>query len=143
MRPLFPQMTQKILAAGAAAGIFLMAIFFLMYGAAVGLGTVFVQPWIGWVIVGGVVLVSALIFFAIPCQKRPKAPRGLLQQILARVDGPALRAWTQRHPYHATGAAAAAGFVATGTDVAELTELLKTALVPLLVEYFQAQSKSA
>ncbi|MDO8528061.1 MAG: hypothetical protein Q7T03_10305 [Deltaproteobacteria bacterium] len=133
-------MSLGILAVAVAAGILLISVFFLMYGAATGLGTVFVdKPWLGWVITGGVFLSGPILFFTIHFSKPKKKPadfsktsEALLQQILDA---------TRKHPLQSTGAAAAAGFMVGGKEPSEITHALKEALIPILVEYIQSRQK--
>ena len=140
-------MSLGIVASIFAAGIFLISVSFLMYGAAVGLGTVFVaQPWLGWILIGGFFLLGSLLFFKIYFSKKKKAPSDISKMsgalIQKLIDATDLKEWIRKHPYQSTGAAAAAGFIAAGKEKSEITDILKEVLLPLLVEYLQSEQKS-
>lgn len=137
MRSLLSNMTLRILAVIMTAGVLLLAISFLMYGAATGLKTVFVaQPWLGWMITGGVTLVGSVTFLKYSISKAKKPPSDfsrmsetLLQKIIATIDGVDIMEWTRNHPYQSTGAAAAAGFIAAGKETSVITDILKEVLL--------------
>ncbi len=127
MRSFFSNLTLGILAVIVTAGILLISISFLMYGAAAGLGIVFVaQPWLGWVITGGVFLLGPIIFLKIHFSKTKKIPFDF-SEIDVNLIGKIIDA-TRKHPYQATGAAAAAGFFAAGKETSDITDVLKILL---------------
>ncbi len=143
MRSFFSNMRLGILAVILAAGILLISVSFLMYGAATALGTVFVaQPWLGWVITGGVFLLGPIIFFKIHFSKIKKSPSDFSDlsnksEVLIHTIIDA----TQKYPYQSTGAAAAMGFIAAGKETSPITDILKDVLLPLLVEHLQPKQK--
>lgn len=141
MQSLFSQLTRKLLATLVVAGVFLLAVFFLMYGTAMSVSRLFVtQPWLGWIITGGVFFLAAVLFCNINFAKKP--PPSLLQQIAHHVNSMNFSAWMQQHPYQATSAAAAAGFIAAGQEPADITEFFRAVIVPLLVTQLQPTHNS-
>jgi hypothetical protein len=150
MHAFFSKMTVGILAIVLAAGIFLISLAFLMYGAATGLETVFVkQPWLSWVVTGGCFLLGPVLFFTVRFSKGKQVPSELpalsatlMQKILDATDGIDIREWTRKHPYQSTGAAAAAGFVVAGKGTSDLTHIVREVLLPLLVVHLQSKQNS-
>lgn len=146
MRTFFVNRALGILAVVLAAGILLIAVSFLMFGVATGLGTAFVSaPWLGWVITGCVFLLGPLFYLKVHFSKTKKAPSDLskvsetLQKIIEVAHGIDIREWTRNHPYQSTGAAAAAGFIAGGKEPSDIADILKIVL-PLVIEHLQASS---
>jgi len=149
MRPFFSNMTLGILAVILAAGILLISASFVMYGAATGLESVFVaQPWLAWVITGGVFLLGAILFLTAHFSKTKKVTSDfskisgtLIQKILETTDGIDIKEWTRKHPYQSTGAAAAAGFIAAGKEASDITDIVKEVILPVLLEYLQSKQE--
>jgi membrane protein implicated in regulation of membrane protease activity len=150
VRNFFSNISLGILAVILAAGVLLMSIFFLMYGAAIGLATVFVaQPWLGWVLTGIAFLISAIVYLKIHFSKQhkallesPKQSGTMIQKIIDSMEGIDVKEWTRQHPYQSTGAAAALGFMAAGKETADTQELLNKVILPVLIEYLQVRQKN-
>lgn len=130
MRHFLSKMTLGILAVVLTAGIFLISVSFLMYGAAIGLETVFVaNPWLGWIIIGGVFILGPLLFFTFYFSKTK----------MDEAQEMAILEWVRKYPYQATGAAAAVGFIVASKEMPDITHILKGALLPFLVEHLQSK----
>lgn len=136
MRLLLSNMVLRILAVVLTAGVFFISISFLMYGAATGLETVFVaQPWLGWVITGGVFILGMILFLKIHFSKTKNPSSDFL-----KISNDVME-WVQKYPYQSTGAAAAAGFIVAGKETADILYILKEVVLPLLAEQ-QSKQKS-
>lgn len=110
----------------AGAMIVLVAVSFLMFGAAHGLSEALgVEVWLGFVITGAGFLLPILLLFMIVSfnakreASKKKAEQKKAAEVLSRkisevVD---VRWWIQKYPFYATGAAAAAGFTVSGMDM--------------------------
>lgn len=132
MRPFISNVTLRILAAILAAGVFFIAVSFLMYGAAIGLETVFVnKPWLGWVITGAFFLLGSTLFFKIYFSKIKKVP----------FNGMNITEWARKYPYQSTGVAAVAGFIIAGREMSNIMNIFRTVFLPLLIEHFQTKQE--
>lgn len=148
----------------AGAMIVLVAVSFLMFGAAHGLsGALGVELWLGFVITGSGFLLPTLLLFVfvsyrakrealIKKAEQKKSVEVLSQKISEVVD---VRWWVQEYPFYATGAAAAAGFTVSGmkmpnTDIqssiiamalALAEDVVKEAVVPFVKEHLTDTQK--
>lgn len=103
--------------------VVLVAVPFLMFGAALGLSEAFdVSLWLGLVLTGASFLLLTFFFFlfaSISAQKKilkkkaetKAAVESLWHQVATMSD---LKQWTQQYPFCSTGAAAAFGFSLSG-----------------------------
>lgn len=154
----------------AGAMIVLVAVSFLMFGAAHGLSEALgVEVWLGFVITGSGFLLPTLLLFmfisykvkreaAIKKAEQEKAVEVLTQKISEVVD---VRWWIQEYPLYATGAAAAAGFTVSGMNVlgkephsttiqdsivamvvALAEDVVKEAVVPFVKEHLTDRQKA-
>ncbi|MDO8462291.1 MAG: hypothetical protein Q7S98_05470 [Deltaproteobacteria bacterium] len=151
MRSLLSKMSFGILAVILTAGVLLISASFLMYGVATGLEALFVsQPWLGWVITGGVFFLGPALFLKGYFFKVKKIQSDfskmratLIRKIIDAIDSINIREWTRKHPYQSTGTAAAVGFIAASKDPSDVVDTLKEVLLPILLEHLQSDQKAA
>ncbi len=139
-----------------AGSIILIAVTFLFYGAANGLGEALGEKvWLGYLVSGGgALLLSAVVIKLNDFQRERKS------QKLKRLSEEIGKDWIQEHPWESTGYAALAGFVAAGTltprpskEVIEkkhpkplllstAAEILKGALTPFVTDLINERLKT-
>lgn len=144
MKKLSSNITLEIMVVVLTTMIFLLSVFFLMFGIAKGLESLFVdRAWISWLITGGSFILATLLFLKLyvssPKQSQTKSflpDEKLIQEIIDTLD---IKSWAKKYPYQTTGAAALAGFIIAGKDVSEFSDTLKKILLPLLLEYLKVK----
>ncbi len=129
MRSFFSNMALRTLVVLLISGVILIASFFIMYGTATGLESVFKDNHgLGWVVTGTAFLLGSMVFLKINFKRSDKLQPDSVKAS-DEIDVIKVSDWAkemvQKYPIQSTSAALALGFILSGEEKSIFTDILK------------------